>query len=34
MSAWRYTLKVYAAPVELRALHRLIAYQRPETTGF
>lgn len=34
MSAWRYTLKVYTAPVELRALHRLIAYQRPETTGF
>jgi radical SAM superfamily enzyme YgiQ (UPF0313 family) len=34
MSAWRYRLKLYAAPYELRALHRLIHYQRPETTGF
>ena len=34
MSAWRYALKVYAAPYELRALHRLMRYQRPETTGF
>jgi hypothetical protein len=33
-SAWRYALKVYAAPYELRALHRLFRYQRPETTGF
>ena len=33
-SAWRYTLKLYAAPYELRALHHLIQYQRPETTGF
>lgn len=33
-SAWRYLLKWYAAPYELRALHRLIRYQRPETTGF
>ena len=24
----------YDAPYELRALHRLIRYQRPETTGF
>jgi hypothetical protein len=34
VSAWRYTLKMYAAPYELRALHRLVEYQRPETTGF
>jgi anaerobic magnesium-protoporphyrin IX monomethyl ester cyclase len=33
-SAWRYALKCYDAPYELRALHRLIQYQRPETTGF
>ena len=34
ISAWRYALRVYAAPYELRALHRLMQYQRPETTGF
>jgi anaerobic magnesium-protoporphyrin IX monomethyl ester cyclase len=34
LSAWRYRLKMYVAPYELRALHRLIHYQRPETTGF
>jgi B12 binding protein/radical SAM family protein len=33
-SAWRYALRLYDAPYELRALHRLIRYQRPETTGF
>jgi anaerobic magnesium-protoporphyrin IX monomethyl ester cyclase len=33
-SAWRYRLQYYGAPLELRALHRLIHYQRPETTGF
>ena len=33
-SAWRYALRWYDAPYELRALHRLIRYQRPETTGF
>lgn len=33
-SAWRYALRWYSAPYELRALHRLIHYQRPETTGF
>lgn len=31
---WRYALRLYAAPFELRALHRLMRYQRPETTGF
>jgi radical SAM superfamily enzyme YgiQ (UPF0313 family) len=34
VSGWRYALKWYGAPYELRALHRLIHYQRPETTGF
>ena len=34
VSAWRYAFRWYAAPYELRALHRLIQYQRPETTGF
>jgi radical SAM superfamily enzyme YgiQ (UPF0313 family) len=33
-SGLRYALKWYDAPYELRALHRLIQYQRPETTGF
>ena len=33
-SAWRYALQWYDAPYELRALDRLIRYQRPETTGF
>ncbi|HYM25690.1 MAG TPA: radical SAM protein, partial [Vicinamibacterales bacterium] len=34
VSAWRYAFQRYEAPYELRALHRLIHYQRPETTGF
>jgi anaerobic magnesium-protoporphyrin IX monomethyl ester cyclase len=33
-SSWRYALKWYDVPYELQALHRLIRYQRPETTGF
>lgn len=33
-SAWRYHLRAYRHPLELRALQRLIAYQRPETSGF
>ena len=33
-SAWRYRLGFYRFPVELRALHKFVAYQRPETTGF
>jgi anaerobic magnesium-protoporphyrin IX monomethyl ester cyclase len=33
-SGWRYALRFYNAPLELRALHRLMQYQRPETTGF
>jgi hypothetical protein len=31
---WRYALRLYGAPYELRALHKLMHYQRPETTGF
>ncbi len=34
MSAWRYHGRFYRFPLELRAIHRLIAYQRPETSGF
>ena len=33
-SAWRYHLRFYHFPLELRALHKLVAYQRPETSGF
>jgi anaerobic magnesium-protoporphyrin IX monomethyl ester cyclase len=34
LAAWRYHLRVYDHPLELRVLHRLFAYQRPETSGF
>lgn len=34
LGGWRYALGFYAAPLELRTLHRLVRYQRPETTGF
>jgi len=34
VSGWRYALRVYAAPYELRVMQRLMHYQRPETTGF
>jgi len=33
-SAWRYHLRLYGRPLELRALMRVVSYQRPETTGF
>jgi anaerobic magnesium-protoporphyrin IX monomethyl ester cyclase len=33
-SAWRYRYDIYALPLELRALQRLLRYQRPETAGF
>ncbi len=33
-SAWRYHLRFYHFPFELRALQRAVAYQRPETSGF
>ena len=34
LSAWRYHLGWYRYPLELRALGRFLAYQRPETSGF
>jgi len=34
LSAWRYHLRLYGYPLELRAAHKLLAYQRPETSGF
>lgn len=33
VSAWRYHSGVYSYPIELRALHKFLRYQRPETTG-
>jgi anaerobic magnesium-protoporphyrin IX monomethyl ester cyclase len=33
-SAWRYHLRFYQFPLELRALQKLVRYQRPETSGF
>jgi anaerobic magnesium-protoporphyrin IX monomethyl ester cyclase len=33
-SGWRYQARFYEFPLELRALGKLLAYQRPETTGF
>jgi hypothetical protein len=33
-AAWRYHARVYRFPVELHLLHRVVAYQRPETSGF
>jgi radical SAM superfamily enzyme YgiQ (UPF0313 family) len=34
ISAWRYHARIYRWPVELQTLHTLMAYQRPETSGF
>lgn len=34
VSSWRYHTRFYHFPLELRAIHKLIAYQRPETSGF
>jgi radical SAM superfamily enzyme YgiQ (UPF0313 family) len=34
VSAWRYRWRVYGFPLELRALQKLVQYQRPETSGF
>ncbi len=34
LSGWRYHRQVYGVPLELRALDRLLGYQRPETSGF
>ena len=33
-SAWRYHLRIYHFPLELRALQRWTGYQHPETSGF
>ena len=34
LSGWRYKLRLYQWPVELRLLLHLMRYQRPETAGF
>ncbi len=34
LSAWRWHLQFYRAPLELAAAQRLLRYQRPETAGF
>ena len=34
ISAARYHTEFYSYPMELRILHKLLRYQRPETTGF
>jgi len=34
LAAWRYHARAYSWPLELAAVHRMIHYQRPETTGF
>lgn len=34
MSAWRYHLRLYQYPFELKVAQRVLAYQRPETSGF
>lgn len=34
LGGWRYRLRVYRFPLELRVFHRLFHYQRPETAGF
>lgn len=34
LAAWRYHLGFYRFPLELQALHKVLAYQRPETSSF
>lgn len=34
VSAWRYHLKIYALPYEIKLLHRLWKYRQPEKEGF
>ena len=34
LGSWRYHLRIYRHPLELRAFHKLLSYQRPETDGF
>ena len=33
-SSWRYQSRFYRYPLELKVLQKLLAYQRPETSGF
>lgn len=33
-AAWRYHLGIYRHPFELKAINKIISYQRPETAGF
>jgi hypothetical protein len=33
-SAWRYHTRIYRGALELRALQKFMAYQRPDTSGF
>jgi hypothetical protein len=34
VSAWRYHTGFYRSPLELRAIAKLLPYQRPETASF
>jgi hypothetical protein len=34
LSGWRYQLKFYRYPYELKLLQRMLHYRRPETMGF
>ncbi len=34
LSTWRYQVRFYQMPYELRAVQKVFHYQRPETTGF
>lgn len=34
LGGWRYHLRFYAAPIDLKIVNRLLPYQRPETSGF
>ena len=34
VSSWRYHSRIYRFPLELRAMQKVIHYQRPETSGF
>jgi len=31
---WRFKLQMYAYPIELRIINRLVPHRRPEITGF
>ena len=34
LGSWRYHLRLYAMPLELRVFQKLVGYRRPETAGF